>query len=165
MKLFKKVLLSMMIVIVTLTMSQVAIPGLVTSNVVQAANIKINKTSYKMKKGQKVQLKISGTKKKVKWYSSNKKVAKVSSTGKVTALKKGTAKITAKVGNKKFYCKITVKASSNSKSKSKSKIVYITNTGSKYHCSGCRYLKKSKTKKSLSDAKLMGYSPCKVCRP
>lgn len=40
-----------------------------------------------MKKGQSKKLKISGTKKKVKWKSSNKTIAKVSSEGKVTAKK------------------------------------------------------------------------------
>ncbi len=43
--------------------------------------------------------------------------------------------------------------------------VYVTNTGSKYHRSGCRYLKKSKISINLSEAKNQGYGPCKVCRP
>lgn len=42
--------------------------------------------------------------------------------------------------------------------------VYITNTGSKYHNAGCRYLKKSCHAVSLQDA-VAGYSPCSVCRP
>ncbi len=43
--------------------------------------------------------------------------------------------------------------------------VYITDTGEKYHRSGCRYLKKSKYAISLSDAKAQGYDPCSVCDP
>lgn len=43
--------------------------------------------------------------------------------------------------------------------------VYITNSGSKYHTSGCRHLSKSKIPISLSDAKARGYSPCGTCRP
>ena len=43
--------------------------------------------------------------------------------------------------------------------------VYITNTGSKYHVSGCRYLSKSKIAISLSNAKAKGYTPCSVCNP
>lgn len=43
--------------------------------------------------------------------------------------------------------------------------VYITNTGKKYHRSGCRYLKKSKIKKTLKWAKSHGYTACKVCKP
>lgn len=54
-------------------------------------------------------LKLLNNKKKVKWYTSNKKVATVSSKGKVTAKGLGTAKITAKVGSKKYTCKVTVK--------------------------------------------------------
>ena len=54
-------------------------------------------------------LKLLNNKKKIKWSSSNKKVATVSSKGKVTAKGLGTAKITAKVGSKKYTCKVTVK--------------------------------------------------------
>ncbi len=42
--------------------------------------------------------------------------------------------------------------------------VYITNSGIKYHRSGCRYLAKSMIPIGLSTAKL-GYGPCSVCRP
>jgi competence protein ComEC len=42
--------------------------------------------------------------------------------------------------------------------------VYITETGSKYHKDGCRYLRKSKIPISLDDAK-QGYDPCSVCDP
>ncbi len=55
-------------------------------------------------------LKLTGVKGKVKWLTSNKKVATVSSKGVVKAVKAGTVKITAKVGKKKYTCKITVKA-------------------------------------------------------
>ena len=43
--------------------------------------------------------------------------------------------------------------------------VYITNTGEKYHSSGCRYLHKSKISIELSDALEQGYTACKVCGP
>jgi hypothetical protein len=43
--------------------------------------------------------------------------------------------------------------------------VYITDTGTKYHRSGCRYLKESQHAISLADAKAQGYEPCKVCDP
>lgn len=45
----------------------------------------------------------------------------------------------------------------------KSQTVYITKTGSKYHRSGCQYLKKSKISISLSDAKAKGYTACSKC--
>lgn len=73
------------------------------------AAVKINKKSLTLTKTQTATLKISGTKKKIKWSSSKKSVASVSSKGKVTAKKKGTAVITAKIGNKKYTCKVTVR--------------------------------------------------------
>ena len=43
--------------------------------------------------------------------------------------------------------------------------VYVTNTGEKYHLSGCRYLSKSKIPIALGKAKSSGYTPCSVCKP
>lgn len=43
--------------------------------------------------------------------------------------------------------------------------VYITDTGTKYHRDGCRYLAKSKISITLSNAKSRGFEPCKVCNP
>jgi len=43
--------------------------------------------------------------------------------------------------------------------------VYITETGSKYHLAGCRYLSKSKIPISLREACAKGYTPCSVCDP
>lgn len=45
------------------------------------------------------------------------------------------------------------------------KIVYITNTGEKYHESFCRYLRHSKIETNLSQAIECGYTPCSVCQP
>ncbi len=47
----------------------------------------------------------------------------------------------------------------------KSYTVYITDTGEKYHSSGCRHLSKSKHAISRDDARAQGYEPCKVCKP
>lgn len=74
-----------------------------------ASKIKINKTKATITKGDTLQLKITGTKKKAKWSSSKKSVATVSNKGKVTGKSTGTASITAKVGEKKYTCKVTVK--------------------------------------------------------
>lgn len=71
--------------------------------------VKINKTKATLNKGKKVTLKVTGTKSKVKWSTNKKSIATVTSKGVVTAKKKGTATITAKVGKKKYTCKITVK--------------------------------------------------------
>ena len=64
-----------------------------TVNVQAASKVKINKTKATVYVGKTTTLKVSGTKKAVKWTTSNKKVATVSSKGKVTAKKAGSAKI------------------------------------------------------------------------
>ena len=78
-----------------------------------SAASKINKKKATLKVGQTLQLKVTGTKRKVKWTSSKKSVATVSSKGRVKAKKKGSATITAKIGKKKYTCKVTVKKASN----------------------------------------------------
>ncbi|MDE6905399.1 MAG: MBL fold metallo-hydrolase [Lachnospiraceae bacterium] len=44
-------------------------------------------------------------------------------------------------------------------------IVYITDTGEKYHRDTCRFVKDGSREISLDDAQDNGYEPCKVCRP
>ncbi len=44
-------------------------------------------------------------------------------------------------------------------------IVYITETGKKYHRSDCRTLGQSKIPISLEEAVKQGYEPCKICNP
>lgn len=41
--------------------------------------------------------------------------------------------------------------------------MYITNSGSKYHTSGCRHLRDSCIPISLADAEAQGYTPCGTC--
>ena len=43
--------------------------------------------------------------------------------------------------------------------------VYIAKNGEKYHRENCRYLKYTKIKITLEDAKDNGCSPCSVCTP
>ncbi len=78
-------------------------------NASAAAKVKLSKTSVTLVKGKTCTLKVTGTKKKVKWSSSKTSVATVSTKGKVTAKKKGTATITAKVGGKSYKCTVKVK--------------------------------------------------------
>lgn len=47
----------------------------------------------------------------------------------------------------------------------KTDIVYVTNSGEKYHRAGCRYLSKSQIPMGRSEAISGGYTPCSVCRP
>lgn len=78
-------------------------------NVFAAKKIKLNRTKATIYVGKTVQLKVNNNKKKVKWSTSNKKVATVTKKGKVTGKKTGKSTITAKIGKKKYRCKITVK--------------------------------------------------------
>lgn len=43
-------------------------------------------------------------------------------------------------------------------------IVYITDTGTKYHVDGCQHLSNSKHEISLTEALVEGYEPCTVCQ-
>lgn len=73
--------------------------------------IKLNKTKATIYVGKTVKLKIKNntSKKKVKWSSKNKKIASVTKKGKVKGRKAGKTTIIAKVGKKKYKCKVTVK--------------------------------------------------------
>ena len=44
-------------------------------------------------------------------------------------------------------------------------VVYITDTGEKYHRSSCSSLRKSKHSINISDAIAQGYTPCARCNP
>ena len=74
--------------------------------------------------------------------------------------------------NKSTSTKKGSKIATNSKSKKSTKnsvasnyTVYITRTGSKYHRSGCRYLRRSMIKTTKNDAVSIGYSACSICKP
>ncbi len=80
-----------------------------TAMVVEAATVKLSKTSAVMYPTETLQLKVQGTKKTVTWSSSKKSVATVSSKGKISAKTPGSAVISAKVGGKSYKCKLTVR--------------------------------------------------------
>lgn len=44
-------------------------------------------------------------------------------------------------------------------------VVYVIDTGKRYHRDGCRYLALSRQAIALKDAKARGLTPCRVCRP
>lgn len=44
-------------------------------------------------------------------------------------------------------------------------VVYITDTGSKFHSSGCQYLYNSSHEIDRDEAIAEGYSPCSKCNP
>ena len=73
------------------------------------AKTKISKTKATICTGEKLELKLSGTKNKVKWKSSKKSIAAVDKNGVVTGKKKGNCVIKATSGGKNYQCKVTVK--------------------------------------------------------
>lgn len=109
--------LHILLLLLTLTMvvpAGISLPGQPTK---VSAAAKINKKTLTLLKGQSATLKVTGTNKKTIWTSNRKSVATVSSKGKVIAKQKGTTIITAKIGSKKYSCKVTVQAPTISKSK------------------------------------------------
>ena len=81
--------------------------GIADVQPVQAA-VKLNTSAVNLCVGDKYQLKLTGTTKKVTWKSSKTSVAKVSSKGMVSAVGKGSATITATCNSKKYSCKVKV---------------------------------------------------------
>lgn len=118
MKKTKKLLVTLCFCLITALMLPAIVPNMEYVSTYQAATkVKLNKTKAYVTKGDKLQLKVTGTSAKVKWSSSNKKIATVTSKGVVKGGKKGTATITAKVNGKTFKCKVTVETPKISKSK------------------------------------------------
>ena len=109
-----------LVLVGALVITSVFVPGQQTD---AKAKVKLNKKKLVLTVGKKAKLKVKGTKKKVKWSSSKKKIATVTKKGVVKAKKKGTAKIVAKIGKKKYTCKVVVKAKKKAKVTSKPKAV------------------------------------------
>ncbi len=124
--------------------------------------VKLNRKNLTLYVGNSSQLKVKNTNKKVKWSSSRKSIASVTQSGRVRARKQGSCRVSAKVAGKRYVCRVTVKKKASRRKKHVT-YVYITDTGSKYHRAGCRYLWNSKRKVRLSSAKSFGYSACSVC--
>ncbi len=72
------------------------------------AKTKLNKTKITIPVDQRITLKVKGSRKKAKWSSSNRKVVTVNQKGRVRAKRAGNATVTAKIGKKKYRCKIHV---------------------------------------------------------
>lgn len=92
------------------------------------SKVKLNITKATLSIGGSINLKLLNNKKKVTWKSSNKKVASVTKKGKVKAKKKGKASIVAKVGKKKYTCKVTVGSVSKKSTKNVKKTAVPTAT-------------------------------------
>ena len=80
-----------------------------------ASKPSLSKKTVTLKKGKKTTIKLKNARKRVIWKSSNKKIVKIvkikgkrRSTVTIKGLKKGSAYSTAKVGKKKYECKVKV---------------------------------------------------------
>lgn len=57
----------------------------------------------------------------------------------------------------------TTEKASEESTQDSSGYCFVTASGTKYHREGCSYLKKSKTKMTVTAAESSGYSPCSRC--
>lgn len=89
------------------------------TNVEAKAAPRLNYKKVTLVQGKKKKLKVRNLRRrrKVKWYSTKKSVATVNRKGVVKAKRKGKAYIVAKVGKKKYRCKVIVKKKVSKKKK------------------------------------------------
>ena len=121
--------------------------------VAQAATIKLSRKTINLKVGETANLKVSGTKKKVKWSSGNKYVVSVTKKGKVLAVGEGTAYVKAKIGKKSLSCKVTVVSSFNASQAKKNISIEYQDSGH-----GVAAILKNNNKVTVDlDAKLVYY--------
>lgn len=94
------------------------------TNVEAKAAPRLNYKKVTLVQGKKKRLKVRNLsrRRKVKWYSTKKSVATVNRKGVVKAKRKGKAYIVAKVGRKKYRCKVIVKKKVRRKKKSSKKV-------------------------------------------
>lgn len=107
-------------IVFVMVVAAVSIPALSNDGVYAAAKkTKLSKKKATVTIGTPLTLTVkkskADTKKKVKWSSSKKSIASVNKSGKIVAKKPGKTTITAKVGKKKYKCKVTVPAPSGSR--------------------------------------------------
>ena len=96
----------------------------VPAQITEAASAALSQKAMSLTEGESEILELKNNKKKVKWtVISGKKYIKLSnkkiSSVKITAKKKGNAKVQAKVGKKKYICKINVKKATSEKNTEK----------------------------------------------
>ena len=105
----KKILIAFIFVVIAVFVIPVTVNKFNTYASVQAAKIKITKSSKVLYVGYGRKLNITGTNKKVKWSSSDSSIASVSQGGYVKAKSPGVVTIKAVVGKKTYKSKITIK--------------------------------------------------------
>jgi Bacterial Ig-like domain (group 2) len=105
---FKRIMGAFLLALCLSIVAPATVPLTTNITTVEAAKVKLDKSKATLIKGQTLKLEVKNTSKKAKWSTSDKKIATVNSSGKISAKKAGTATITAKIGNQKYTCKITV---------------------------------------------------------
>ncbi len=135
-----------------------AAPSLISNNIVSEASAK----TYNSTTIANVQKKLN--KRGYNCGSTDGAVGKRTKAAIKSFQKKKGLKVTGAI-NKPLLKALNVKETVPSKSSNSNEyIVYVTDTGEKYHRSGCRYLSRSRHPIPLSSARYT-YEPCSVCRP
>ncbi len=101
--------------VIALLMALVLVTTLVSAQLaevqtVQAATVKLSKTSVSLYIGATTKLIITGTTKTVTWATDDKAIVTVAADGTLTAIAKGSTTVKATVGGKTYTCKVTVKS-------------------------------------------------------
>lgn len=111
-KISKKIITILCLLFLTVFAMESILPENYSIITVAEAAIKtrINKKKATILVGDKLKLEMKGTDEKVKWYTSDSSIATVSKKGYVKGIAPGRATITAKIGKKKYKCKVTVEA-------------------------------------------------------
>lgn len=112
---------------------------------------KISKKSATVYVNKTIILKMNNTTRKVTWTSKDKTIATVTSKGVVKGKKAGTTTITAKVGSKKYTCKVTVKKQTSTADKEKAAVLKRINQERK--AQGLSALKMDSTLNKAADAR------------
>lgn len=103
-------------------------------------------------------------------YENGRKDGRAEAEEKAAEEKRDDNKDSGSSGSYRPYSSSGASGSSNSSSTSSSvsnsgTMVYVTDTGSKYHRYGCQYLRESCHGMTLSKAKQAGYTACSRCDP
>lgn len=112
---------------------------------------KISKKSAAVYVNKTITLKMNNTTRKVTWSSKDKTIATVTSKGVVKGKKAGTTTITAKVGSKKYTCKVTVKKQTSTADKEKAAVLKLINQ--ERQKKGLSALKMDNTLNAAADAR------------
>jgi len=107
-QLIKKFSIALVIILTLSFTLPYAVPMVSIVNIAEAAAIGLNKSNINVNVGETYQLKLVGTKSKVKWSSGKKSIATVSSDGLITAKKVGSIIVSANADGIEYNCTVNV---------------------------------------------------------